>query len=95
MTLQSIFAGLVRLNKMNVRKCLNLTLSNEITTNEKTVESSLTAQVPQSATMAKECETLKVTVGIRGPTAPRGEGTQTDLKSALLYFVRLVCMCLH
>ena len=54
MTLQSIFAGLVRLNKMNVRKCLNLTLSNEITTNEKTVEYSSTAQVPQSDTMVQE-----------------------------------------
>ena len=39
---------------MNVRKCLNLTLSNEITTNEKTVVSSSTAQVPQTAGVAEE-----------------------------------------
>ena len=37
----------------------------------------------------------KVTVGIRGPTPPRGEVAQTHLKSALLYFLRLACMCLQ
>lgn len=31
----------------------------------------------------------------REPTPPRGEGAQTDFKSALLYFLRLPCTCLH
>ena len=56
----------------------------------------LDSTVSQKHSVVKEWETFnEVTEGIRGPTPPRGEGVQIDLKSALLYFLRLACTCLQ
>ena len=54
------------------------------------VESGSIAQVPKSAARQKNEKHKKVTVGMRGPTPPRGEGAQTDLMSALLYIYFLI-----
>ena len=56
----------------------------------------LDSAVSQKCSVVKEWETLsEVTEGIRGPISPRDEGAQTDLKSDLLYFLRLACSCLQ
>ena len=71
MILQSIFAGLARLNKtMNVRKCLNLTLSNEITTNEKTVTSSSTAQISPKRHCGERMRNTQSYSGDQGTNSP-------------------------